>query len=207
MSECTGDRVDTLVRNLVQTWEDGPSLLTRVEELMLPGANRRPGSAGKRAHSPAPLAVHVLDLLVLVERESLAWEKAFRSVLDMEPIDRGRSQRACRAALAELPRYAYLLGMPAFVDSVERDLSFWHARCLALMGVSPLEQRYKITEDAAGVIKKSPNAFRVWAHRNGLEPVGYLPITFRGGVTRPAVWDMREVARVVKRRVTVPANG
>jgi hypothetical protein len=210
MGACTKGaigHVSFLVRELVQTWDDGPALLTRVEDLMVPGTNRQPGSAGKRAHSPAPLAVHVLDLLVLVESESLAWEHTFRRVLDLDPLNRGRSKAAGRAALNALPQYALLLGLEVVVQAMERDLMWWHARCLSLMGISPLEQRYKITEEAARVVGKTPDAFRMWAHRHKVEPVGYIPIMFPGGVTRPAVWDMREVAATVRRRVTVPANG
>lgn len=199
--------VEFLVRELVQTWDDGPALLTRVEDLMLPGTNRQPGSAGKRAHSPAPLAVHVLDLLVLVEAESLAWEWTFRRVLDLDLLNRGRGKAAGREALNALPTYATLLGIEILVESLERDLLFWHARCLSLMGISPLEQRYKITEAAAKAVGKTSDAFRMWARRNKVEPVGYIPVTFVGSVTRAAIWDMREVAATARRRVTVPANG
>lgn len=196
-----------LVMELTATWQDGPPLLTRLEDLMQPASSRQRGSAGKRAHSPAPLAVHVLDLLVLVENESLQWEDTFRKLLDMDLLNRGRGKRAGREALMALPAYVGALGLPTVVESVERDVQWWHARCLSLMGVSPLEQRYKITEEAAEATGKSPNAFRMWARRHCVEPVGYLPVIFRGGVTRPAVWDMCEVVAVQRGRVTVPANG
>lgn len=187
----------TLTRELAvqynQAGETDP-LLDRVAAMVAgPGGVKVKGSPGKPSASKAPLDIQILDLLAMVESEAKAWEHSFRRVMDLPGVTRaGLKQR-----VAGLPDLAERLGITLMTQALERDVAWWHERCLGYVAESAIERRYKITHQAAEQVSKSEVAFKSWCRRRQIEPVGYLAVSFDGGATRAAVWDMREVlARV-----------
>lgn len=165
-------------------------LLDRVAEMLIGRQGVKPkGSPGKPAASKAPLDIQILDLLTSMESEAIAWEHSFRRVMEMP----GVSRAGLKERITQLPRLAALLGISEMTKALERDVTWWHERCAGYVVESPIERRYKPTHLAAEAVGKSQVAFKSAMRRRGVEPIGYMPLSFDGGQTQAAVWDMRQV--------------
>lgn len=182
-----------LTRDLAVRYEmagETTPLLDRVAQMLAGrGGLKVKGSPGKPSASKPPLDVMILDFLTGMEAEALAWEHSFRRVMDLPGVSRcGPKER-----ISKLPDLAERLGISQMTQALERDVSWWHERCLSYVAESPIERRYKPTHLAAEAVGKSQVAFKSAMRRRGVEPIGYMSISFDGGLTRAAVWDMREV--------------
>ncbi|HTF12216.1 MAG TPA: hypothetical protein VK659_28995 [Asanoa sp.] len=165
-------------------------LLDRVSEMLVGRQGlRAKGSPGKPSASKPPLDIQILDFLTTVEGEASAWEHSFRRVMDLPGVTR----RGLKDRIEHLPELANQLGITLMTQALERDVAWWHERCMGYVVESPIERRYKPTHLAAEALGKSQPAFKSYCRRRGIEPIGYMSISFDGGLTRAAVWDMREV--------------
>lgn len=130
-----------LVDELVELYDDGrttASLLTRLDELAVPGADPprdgRP-AVGKRAGSPAPVYDPAFDLVTTVEAGARLLEAEARGALGFTERHRPPTREHAVDALRTLPDLLAALptGHELAHDALER-LKSWHNRARTLTG-------------------------------------------------------------------------